>query len=395
MGRHRLGAVGASVFLAATILTLLSPVDATAQTRSLTWTEATRLEVPGPLGLILQATGAATPSQSRNAVHLQGRVLVQETGSTTTVMDLDNRHWMLVDHDNGVYSTVTFEEMAQLTREALQGAYASAEGSSGADAREEFERTMEETQANIEFRVSSESSGQRQQIGSHNALQHFITTEFEATAVPEGVDEPEGGSMAFLAELWVTNDVPTGEELYEEWARQLASDPAFRQIADELASSGEDVSEKMAQNLSTWNPQIGAGMLRMAEAIEALEGAPIRTTVTAALVPIGARFDRQELVAWEPQSMGDQLRSQAGSAAREAAGEAARAAIGGLLGGRFGGRGSEPEPVVAEAQPAVRPLFRVVTTREDIAYRESSDDILGELKARIASYEQQDISTEQ
>src|SRR5690606_24060299 len=160
--------------------------------------------------------------------------------------------------------------------------YTSGDDTANSDAREEFERTMEETRADIEFRVSSESTGQRQRIGAYHAAQHFITTELEVSAVPEGVDEPEGGSMASLAELWLTTDVPTGDALYEEWARQLASDAAFREIADELAGSADDVSETMAQNLSTWNPQVGAGMLRMAEAMEALEGTTVRSTVTAA-----------------------------------------------------------------------------------------------------------------
>jgi hypothetical protein len=389
------------ILLATTLLVTGAATAATAQTRSLTWTESTRMEVPGALGLLLRATGATSPTETRSAVHLQGRALIQESGSTTTVMDLDAGRWLMIDHDAREYSSLTFEELAQLTEEALRGTYAAA-GQPGADAaaaREEFNRTMEEAQATIQFRVSSDATGQRTRVGAYDAAQHFITTEFEATAVPEGVEEREGGSMLFLAELWQTGDVPSGDALFEEWARQLASDPRFRQTVENL-SGARDASEALAQSLSTWNPQVGAGMMQMAEAMEALTGTTVRSTVTVALVPLGASVDRNALLAWEPASMGDQLRAGAADAARQAAGDAVRGAVGAAFGGagRLGGlrgRGdaapaaAEPEP--AAAAPSVRPLFRIVTTREDIAYRQSSEDVLGTITTRIAGYQERAV----
>jgi hypothetical protein len=362
-----------------------------AQTRSLTWTESTRLEVPGALGVLLRATGATAPMEGRHAMHVQGRALIQESDDQTFVMDLDAGRWMAIDHTSRSYISMSFEDMAQMTQEALDGVYASAgiDDADAAAAREEWERTKEEIQATLEFRVSSESTGQRQRIGNYNAQQHFVTTEFEATAVPEGVDEPEGGSMIFLAELWQTGDVPTAESLHQEWARQLASDPQFRRLAEEMAASGAEAAEALAETLSTWNPEIGAGIVRMAEAMESLTGTTVRSTVTVALVPLGVSLDRAALTAWEPESMGDQLRAGAGDAARAAAGDAVRGAIGAIGGGRLGGlrgRGApEPEPEPAAA-PTARPLFRMITTREDIAFRESSEDVLGALQQRIADY---------
>lgn len=380
----------------------LTPASLHGQTRSLTWTESVQLEVPGTLGAILRATGATTPIETRNALHLQGRTLIQESDNSASVLDLDNDRWLAVDHDARAYMVMTFDEMGRVTEEALAGAASAADGTPNPEAvaaREEFERSMEEAQAEIEFRVTSEATGARQRIGGHEATQHFITTEFVATAVPEGVDQREGGTMVFVGELWQSDAVPSGDALYEEWARQLASDPEVRARLNSVAVSGEDAAETMAQSLSSWNNQIGAGILRMGEAISELGGTTVRSTITVAVVPLGAELDRAALLAWEPASMGDQLRSAAVDAGRQAAADAVRGAVGAALGGRFGlgGRRAEPAPApepVAEA-PAVHPLFRMITSREDIAYSESGQNILEALETRIADYREQSFGAPQ
>src|SRR5690606_31538600 len=107
---------------------MASVTNASAQTRSLTWTESVQVEVPGALGVLLRSTGATTPVSTHNAVHLQGSTLIQETDNAGTVIDLENSKWLMVDHDAQVYTAATFDEMAQLTDEALGGLHTGAAG---------------------------------------------------------------------------------------------------------------------------------------------------------------------------------------------------------------------------------------------------------------------------
>ena len=387
------------VILGIVSLSFLSPASLLAQTRSLTWTETVRLEVPGALGVILRATGAMPPAETRGALHLQGRTLIQEDDNWVSVLDLDNNRWLSVDHDAQTYMVMTFDEMTRVTEQALESVTSAASGVSDPDteaARQELERSMEEAQAELDFRVTSEATGVRQRIGDHEATQHFITTEFVATAVPEGVDEREGGTMTFVGELWQSDGVPSGDALYEEWARQLASDPAFQSRLSGISASSDDATEAMAESLSGWNSQVGAGILRMSEAISELNGTTVRSTITAALVPLGATLDRAELIAWEPASMGDQLRAGAVDAGRQAAADAVRGAIG-SLGGRFGfgGGRAEPEPEPAAEAPTAQPLFRIITSRENIGYAESAQDVLGALETQMADYREESFAMPQ
>ncbi len=362
--------------------------ETTAQTRSLTWTETTRVEVPGVLGGILSTFGITDPKESQAAFHVRGRRYLQEDGQTSTMIDLENGRWVMVDHNERSYLTLTFDELTQMSAEAEER-FREAAQNAGNDPqtsaeREELRRTLEEADARLEVRVRSEPGGQRQRIGGVNASQHFVITDFEATAVPEGMDQREGGSMVFLTELWTTEEVPSAEALLQDMAKEMANDPRFREMSAEIAESARGAGADMANVLGMWNSQVGVGMKRAAEEIDAIPGTMVRSTTTIAMVPLGMDINRNELMAWTPQTTGEQLRGEAAGAARSAVADAARSAISGLFGGRRSSAPApEPEP---DDTPRVQPFMRISIARENMAYRESSDDPFAALEARIADY---------
>lgn len=375
---------------AAAMAVLGAPANLVGQTRSLTWTETTRVEAPGSLGLILRMTGATDPITTRTALHLQGRTLIQEYDQSAFITDLDARRWLMIDHEARTYTTMTFDDMVRASEQAIEEVRAASSGA-GADSgmsREELERAREEAQAEIQFRISAESTGERQRIGSVDATRHFVTAEFEATSVPEGVEEePEGGTMYYLMELWQTSDVPGEEEIYRAWAEALAADPGFREMAEEMIEAAGGAGEGITTSLAAWDPQVAGGLSELAEQMEQIDGTTVRSVVIIAMAPLGVTPSREELLAWEP-SAGSRLGGAVAGAARQAAADAARSAVRGLGRGLLGGRNREPEPEPEPQaeQPRVQALLRMTTTRDDIAFRESSEDVLGTLNERIAGY---------
>lgn len=360
--------------LAAATFALIVPTALGAQTRSLTWTEISRMEAPGSLGLILRMTGGGGQTESRGSLHLQGTTLIQEYDEAAFIADIEQGRWTTIDHEERTVTTLTIDEMGQLSEEMVASMKASAENQETAA---ELERSRQEAQAEFSFRVSSESSGRRERIGSYSATQHYVIGEVEVTAVPEGVEEtPEGGRMYFLTELWQTQDVPEEREIYEAWAQAIASDPATRAMVEEMGEAAGRATSGIALALTAWDPNVGAGLSEIAEATEDLQGTTVRSVVTVAVVPLGVEPDREALQSWQPSSMGSALGGAVTGAAREAL-----RGLGGMLGGR--NRAPEPEPQAAAATQA---LFRMTTTREDLAYRESNDDVVGALQARIADY---------
>jgi hypothetical protein len=381
--RTRIG--GAGLFIGFGAL-LVTPSATEAQTRSLSWTEQSRVEMPGTMGLILRAVGGASTVETRQGLHIQGRTMIQEDDDNAVVVDLDQGRYLIVDHRDRTFLSLTFDEIVEVGREALSGATTPADDARAEmeQMREEMRQALEENQARMTVRVRAENTGRRQTLeGGINAVQHALTTEFELTAVPEGVEEREGGTMVMVTELWQTTDVPSMDAMMEAWARELASGP-HRQLLTDLQADAEETQQLMASVLGAWNPEIGAGLVELAEAIGRIEGTSVRSVTTVAMVPLGVEYDRAQLMAWEPASMGAQLTGAAAGAARAAATDAARGALRGLSRGALG-RGGDTQPDPAPARTA-QPLFRMITTKQNVRYEESSRDVVGDLTTRIADY---------
>ncbi|CAN5820620.1 hypothetical protein BH23GEM11_BH23GEM11_12930 [soil metagenome] len=380
----------ASALLLAGFLGSVNAADA--QTRSLTWTQVSTIEMPGALGTMLRATGSLGERRTDHGMHLRGSVLRQDDGSTSTIFDAENRRFVSIDHDAETYIEFTFEESAQLAREmgeVLTEARASHDDAlreaqvERDEAMAEFRSSMDAMQEAMTFRIRTEPTGERRTIGEMSAERYLITAELEAKEGIEGLEEAEGGQIVFLVDLWQSPDFPDFDRFMEEWAREMAADPAMQELARDLSESLEPLSgDASAEMLAVWDPRIAAGVQQIMEAMESLEGATIESRTLVALVEPGATFDRSELLAWEPESMGDQLRSQAGGAARAAAQDAARGAMRGLTRGLMGRGGGDEQ--VEEQPPIVRPMLRIISRKENPSF--SSAGTPGDLLEELATY---------
>ncbi|MEX0893886.1 MAG: hypothetical protein WEB88_17085 [Gemmatimonadota bacterium] len=385
--------IGAGTAALALLVTV--PATAHAQNRTLSWTETSRIELPGTLGAVLGVIpGLLDERASQQSIHLREGVLIQEGDGSATIVDADNRRFISVDHEAQSYLTVSFQESADAASELARIMTAAVEGAAEGtketlaqaraaqqDSMARFHEAMAEARAQLNFRVAAERTGSTRDFGAAGtATQHIITATLDAAAPPDGVADAEEGSLVFVMELWQSAELPTPDALYEEWGARLAEDPAVRSLADELAGSAGGVGDAGAAGLAMWDPRMAAGLVELADALQGIDGTTVRSVVTVALVPDGQELDREELLAWEPASMGDELRRGAVEAAGSAAASAARGAFGRL---GFGGRGDNEEE--EEAQP-VRPLFRVITVKEDIVFEEGGTDALGALEQRMESY---------
>ncbi|TVP45993.1 MAG: hypothetical protein EA350_08040 [Gemmatimonadales bacterium] len=348
--------------------------------------------MPGAMGTILRATGALGERRTDHGMHLHGSILRQDDGSTSVIFDAENRRFVSVDHEDQTYIEFTFEESAQLARdmgEVLSEARAGADDAlreaqaERDEALAELRSSMDAMQEAMTFRVRSEATGERRTIGEMSAERHLITAELEAREGIEGMEEAAGGQIVFVVDLWQSPDFPDLDRFMEEWAQEMASDPAMQALARDLSESLEPVTgDASAEVLAVWDPRIAAGVKQVMEAMEAIEGTTVESRTLVALVEPGATFDRNELLAWEPNSMGDQLRSQAGDAARGAAQDAARGAVRGLTRGLMGRGGADEEPEAAP--PRVRPMLRITSVKENPSFSTSAAP--GDPLAELSTY---------
>jgi hypothetical protein len=390
MRSQPIASISAAIALLATLTITALPTDLHAQARTLSWTETSAIEVPGTLGLLLRAMPGALDSRtSKVAVHLQGGALIRDDGDHTTIMDADTRQFLTLDHKARTYMTVGFEESVRAAQQMLGAASeAMAESAEHAEARDELRQAMDEARQALTFQIRSENTGRTRGFGAAGtANQHIVTAELGVAEAPEGVeDAEEGGTLVFVVELWQSRTLPTPDAFHQEWAARLAQDPQMQSLSAELAASAEALNEASAAVLATWDPRIAAGFAEIADAISKIEGTTVQSIVTVAMVPDGVEINQNELLSWQPESMGDRLRAEAGGAVREAAADAARTALRGLT-GRVGGRdrpqaAEEPEASMA----AMRPLIRVTNTKENIVHGDTREDVLGAARQRMEGY---------
>jgi hypothetical protein len=358
---------------------LLVGSPAEAQDRSVSWVETREFEIPGPLGsMMARMAGQDQTLESRRAVHLFGRTLREDDGSSSVLVDLDAGRYLIVDHEDRTYLVFTFQEAAEAARDLSQLMAAMTEDMDEVmdEARAEYEEAMaelqeamEEAEAEMEvsFDVQHRATGQSRSFNGIRAERHIITARLEVRSAVEGLeDAPEGGTMVFLSELWQSDEVPTLDEMYEEWGRQMAEDPQVQAIARELAASMEAQGGGAGTDaIGLWDPRIAAGLEELARAMEALDGTTIRSATTVAVVPDDAPYDEAELIGWEPTSTGTYLRRAAGEAVAEAGRAQARRAIRGATRGVLGRRGGN-EPEEEDEEPQVRPLFRMTSEKRDL-----------------------------
>jgi hypothetical protein len=358
----------------------LGPAHAHAQDRSVSWVETREFEVPGPLGgMMARAAGQDRSVESRRAIHLLGRTLREDDGSSSVLVDLDGGRYLLVDHEEQTYLVFTFQEAAEAARDfaGLMAAMTEDLDEVMDEARAEYEEAMAELQeamdeaeleVDVSFDVQHRATGQTRSFNGLRAQRHVITARLEVRSTVEGLeDAPEGGTMVFLSELWQSDEVPTLDEVYEEWGRQMAEDPEVQAIARELAASMETQGGGAGTDaIGLWDPRIAAGLEELSRAMEALDGTTIRSATTVAVVPDGAPYDEGELLGWEPTSTGTYLRRAAGEAVAEAGRAQARRAIRGATRGVLGRRGGNEPEEEEEEEAQVRPLFRMISEKRDL-----------------------------
>lgn len=372
----------AGLALAAPLLT--APQPASAQGASFEYTEITTLEASGMMGALL---GRAGGTEEKRGVHVLDTRLRSDDGSTSMIMDAAAGEWVILNHDTRTYMTFTledFQHMMEMSAEhmdelerSLQEMEAEVE-----EARAEHEAAMEEARQAMTVSVDVVNTGERDRIQGYDADRYHVIVKVEEAEGIEGTRDVEGGALVVVLDVWSSQELARQNPLYEGhgegganvFAEAMMENPAFQEMAEdwERRFEGGDMSES-AHVFAMIDPRVGAALEEAMEKLSEIDGMAVKTTTVVALLPPAVELDTELLLAWQPSSMGDELRGEASEAAqeaaRDAAREAARGAVRGLTRGIFGGGGDdeeEDEPEIDEEELVIQPLVRVTTELLDV-----------------------------
>jgi hypothetical protein len=315
------------------------------------------MEFAGTLGTMLGALGASDPVESET--WMQEGMMRTDDGTSSTVTNIIDGTYLVIDHEERTYFRSTFAEMMDMANQAT----AEVEGAIGADPMADEpspsdDPASDEPRVEADFSFDADRTGDRKAFGEWEAERLILTMNVEFTAEDEDGAMQEAGDMVMVTELWISEDFPTAAAL---WGDALADgDLAWVEAMGERDTSGMD------QIMAT-NPQLGTAMERMEEEMEGLDGTTLESTAYVVMVAPGQELDRDAVLAMTGQplseGMGTVAGRAAGNAARDAAADAARSAAG-RLGGLFGRKQEEPEEPELPAQSIMTRVTTLVTSVE-------------------------------
>jgi hypothetical protein len=351
------------------LVPLLLPDPALAQGRSFEYTEVTTVEASGLLGAMLSRAGG---SEERRGIHVLDTRLRSDEGSTSMIFDAAAAEWTILEHDSRTYMTFSLADFQQAMA-AMQGQMDDVEAAMQemeaelAEAQAELEAAMAEARETMTLSVDIVNTGQQDRVRGYAANRHQIIVTLEDAEGIQGAEDVEGGALVLAMDIWASEELARENPLYEwhddpaqnPFYQAMMENPAFQEMAEEWQST--DLGGSM-EAFAMVDPRMGAALGEALEQLSEIQGMPVRTTSVVAVLPPAVELDTELLLAWEPSTMGDQLRGAASDAAREAARDAARDAVRGLTRGLRGRRGGgEEEPEVREEDLVIRPLVRVTT----------------------------------
>jgi len=320
----------------------------------------TKLDMPGALGTMMRAAaklgGGSTEDVQKT--YVKGRKMRTDSDNSSTIVDLDGKRIISLDHEAKTYTTMTFEQMAAQMQQAAanlrnERANVSTENSQAG-----------QQQADLKFKFSTDAPGEHQKVSGYDAERFFLTMEMEGDYTPEGATEREKGTLVLFTDMWASKDVPIMQAM-----------SAFREAsAEEWANTGSAATKAIAMSFAN-NPNAEMAFEQSAKEAEKIQGMPLRSIVYFVGVAPDQKFDRE-------LALGDKSKSD----------DKAESKGGGLLGGLARlARQQEAKPTDTDAEQPTQGTILSVTTETRNISTKPVDPGLFEIPAGYAEVTFEDL----
>lgn len=348
----------------AVLLLLSTTLAPSATAQDLQYTSTTKFELAGTAGRAMNfLSRLGGGNSSDETVSISGKHMRTDSDNSSTIIDLESGRFIMLDHDNRMYTVMNFSEMTEMAEQMSAQAETMLEEAQAEAPTTDNGRSLEEASAEIDYDVQVNRTGETRTIRGHRAERVLMTLSARGRTTPEAEgEEAVEGALVLANEVWLTTD-PSGElqplfDFQEEMASTMMSE--FAEFSSQAQAMGEGLQSAFAAD-----PRMGEMMKEASEELSKMEGVPLVSVMKLVAVP--GTMDFNARMAFE----GEEPKEEVSTTRR--AGRLAR----GILSNRLG-RGNdndEPEEEAAEVEPRQSTLMTMTTEVSDVQRTSLSNDL--------------------
>ena len=247
--------------------------SATAQ--DVQYTTVTKVDLGGGMNAIMRMAGV---SEVKETAYIKGKKLRSDGEKESTIFDLDNSRYIVLNHADKTYMSVPLADMARAATSSMRGMRAEA-------SKDKMKGTAVDSAGNkADFTVDLkvEPTKERRTINGNDAERVLITMETDVEVTPQGETQSQkAGKLVVLMDTWNANTGPASDAV-RAW-EQAAS--------KEVAAAAFGSKAKMGPALST-NPKMADAMKKASEEAQKVDGIAVKSTMHLVIVAPEQKFDR-------------------------------------------------------------------------------------------------------
>ena len=258
--------------LAMLVAALAAPA---ANAQDVQYTTLTKVDLGGGMNALMRMAGA---SEVKETAYIKGKKLRSDGEKQSTIFDLDNSRYIILNHAEKTYTSVPLADMARAATSAMRGMRADA-------SKDQMKGTAVDSAGNkadftVDFKV--EPTKERRNVNGNDAERLFVTMETDVEVTPQGETQSQkAGKLVILMDTWNANSGPASDAVraWEQAASKEVAAAAFKSRAN------------MGPAFSA-NPKMAEAIKRANEEAQKVEGIAVKSTMHLVIVAPEEKFDR-------------------------------------------------------------------------------------------------------
>ena len=315
---------------------LLAALAAPALAQDVQYSSVTKVDLGGGMNAVMKMAGA---SEVRETTSIQGKKLRSDSEKSSTIFDLDNNRYIVIDHAAKTYMSVPIADMARVATSSVRGMKAER-------SNDKLEGTAVDSAGNkadfvVDLKV--DPTGERKNINGYDAQRLLVTMETNVRVTPQGeTQSQEAGTLVVLMDTWNANTGPAAEAV-RAWEKAASK---------ELAAAAFGGNKSNIGAAFPGNPGVAEAMKKANEEAQKADGVAVKSTMHLVFVAPGAKFDRALA-----------LKDSEGSSA----GEKAKGGLKGMLGRALEAKTQQQQQQQASTEQKTQGTFaKVITDVRDV-----------------------------